>query len=231
MLSATLSTGASKSGGFEKIAGATRTRSNRSTPGGSSMLKCAASLPPSVHTMASRSCADDAENVATRDQLFSANVTASGPAIASSSTTFPTITNTSAATSLTPSLTCTVTSYVPSPSPSSGSSKSLTEPKASSPDSLNTNKAASAPPAMVQVKSAASVSLSVAARVATAIVPSSTMNGPTLVITGAAALWPNTGDAHNPTAPSNTSAPTTPARRATTTARLTTAPPENSRLQ
>ena len=109
-MSLSLSTGASKSGGFGKIAGVTGSMSNLSAPDGLSMLKCAASLPPRVHSMPSRSCSDEALKVAARDQLFSAKSTVEGPETASSSITLPAVTTTSAVTSLVPSLTCSVNS-------------------------------------------------------------------------------------------------------------------------
>ena len=62
-------------------------------------------------------------------------------------------------------------------------------------------------------RSPASVSESSADNVATAVTPSATAKGPVLVITGPAALCPHTGDANHNTAPTNTTTPTTPARR------------------
>ena len=78
--------------------------------GGSSIVKRAASLPPRTQEMPSRSCCDDAVNVATRDQLFSAKFTEEGPSMSSSSMTLSNLTSRSAVTSLTPSLTCTLSS-------------------------------------------------------------------------------------------------------------------------
>ena len=79
---------------------------------------------------------------------------------------------------------------MPSAPVSSGCSKSLAEPKANSPDPLNANAAASAPPAFDQTKSPTAVSASDAVSVATEVDPSATAKEPALVITGTEVVSP-----------------------------------------